>query len=297
MTTQKKVSSRKSANETEHRRAMANPMVLELLSNLGRDWAAMAPLDRGVRLRELTALGCSARGLEKALQQSATSIRRHMATAGQPKMYPNADELLAAAQEAANQRAKAERDECQRQRVIEDAETGALSDEVATVFLRFCRAEDGLLESPILQGGVPLLLRIAERNLSEFEARGRQAIRIPEEMDLKELFRLTEPSAEGRHLRMKHCGGWIANVVWAMAPERPIRESALRKSKSRAGELTPKKQPMKSESRVRELTPRKQPIEIWLENQRQSAENSASHAGQQNEATRCLERQGKPTRS
>jgi len=200
--------------------------------------------ERGARLCELVVHGCSARGLEGILGQSATTIHRHMATAGRPKMDRNPEERRAAAQEALNQRAAAERDRLQRQRVIEDDETGALSDEVATVILKFCRAEEGLPETQILQGDVPLLIRIAEINLSGFEARDGRPVRIPEDMDLTEIIRLTRPpDVEEGDLRMERLGKWIANVIWAEAPEHCIWERALWKATNRACELVPPQSP------------------------------------------------------
>jgi hypothetical protein len=239
MTTQRKVAIKKSANRTEHQRAMANPEVLELVSSLRRDWATIDRQERDVRLRELAAHGCSERGLAKVLGQSATSILRQVAPAERPKTDRNFREAHASAQEALNQRMDAERDRCQWERVIADAETGALSDEVATVIIELCRAGDGLPETPILPGEVPLLLSTAERYLSNFEASDRLPVRVPEEMDLEEIFRLARPDVEEGAPRMKHRGKWIANVVWAKAPERPIWKRALGKAVDRAGELTP----------------------------------------------------------
>ena len=239
MTTQGKVASKKSVNQTKHQRAMANPKVQELVSNLARDWAAMDHLERDARLRELAAHGCSARGLGKVLGHSASSILREVAPEELPKTDRNVEEARASAQEAVNQRAKAERDRCQQQRVIAHEETGALSDEVATVILEFCRAGQGLPEKPILPGDVPLLLSTAERYLSNFEASDRRPVRIPEDMDLKEIFRLARPDAQEGDPWIEHQGKWIANVVWAKAPERRIWQRSLGKAVDRAGELTP----------------------------------------------------------
>jgi hypothetical protein len=239
MTTQRKVAIKKSANKTKHQRAMANPKVQELVSNLARDWAAIDHLERDARLRELAAHGCSARGLGKVLGHSASSILREVAPEERPKTDRNVEEARASAQEAVSQRANAERDECQRQRIIEEEKTGALSDEVATVILEFCRAGQGLPETPILPGDVPLLLSTAERYLSNFEASDRRPVRIPEDMDLKEIFRLARPDAQKGDPWIEHQAKWLANVVWAKAPERRIWKPALRKAVGRAGELTP----------------------------------------------------------
>jgi hypothetical protein len=156
-----------------------------------------------------------------------------------PKTDRNVQETHASAQEALNQRTDAERDRCQRQRVIADEETGALSDEVATAILKLCRAGDGLPETPILPEEVPLLLSTAERYLLNFEASHRRPVRIPVDMDLKEIFRLARPDVEEADSRMEHRGKWMAKVVWAKAPEHPIWKRALGKAVDRAGELTP----------------------------------------------------------
>ena len=66
------------AHDTVHRRTMTDSSVRGLVSKLQQDWGSMGPLERGERLCELSSLGCSTRGLETELQQSATSIRRHM---------------------------------------------------------------------------------------------------------------------------------------------------------------------------------------------------------------------------
>jgi hypothetical protein len=114
-----------------------------------------------------------------------------------------------------------------------------LSDEVATVILEFCQAGQGLPETPILPEEVPLLLSRAERYLSSFDASGRRPVRIPEDMDLKEIFRLARPDAQKGDPWIEHQAKWLANVVWAKAPERRIWKPALGKAGGRAGELTP----------------------------------------------------------
>src|ERR1035438_3639740 len=103
----------------------------------------------------------------------------------------------------------------------------------------FSRTGQGLPETPILPGEVPLLLSTAKKYLSLFEASARRLVRVPKELELKELFALTRPDVEEGDPPMEHRGKWIANVVWAKAPERRIWERALCKAVDRAGELTP----------------------------------------------------------
>jgi hypothetical protein len=55
----------------------------------------------------------------------------------------------------------------------ESAPAGALSDETADIILDFCRAKDGVPETPILFSEVPLFLGSVAMHLSRFEMSGR----------------------------------------------------------------------------------------------------------------------------
>lgn len=238
MTKPRKDPSKKSGNETKHRKARADPKVLELLSNLEQGWATMDFVEQGKELRKLIALGCSVRGLAGDLGQPETNIRRLIPPAEQPKADRGVQETGASEMAARERRVNAERDERQRLRVIEEKKTGAHSDKLATVILEFCRVKCELRETPILKEEIPLLLSTAEEYLSQFETSGRQTVALLPDMDLKDLFMATRPEEEGE-LRMNHYGKWMAIVVWAMAPERPIWERALWKALNRACELAP----------------------------------------------------------
>ena len=125
-----------------HRRAMADSKVAGMVVDLRGLWAGMGPVDRGDRLRELTALGCSTRGLEKELKQSSTSIRRHMVLAQLPEQDREAIKSGASAKRILGRKADADRHRRQAQRVIEDRRTGALSDDLANIVLESCRTKE-----------------------------------------------------------------------------------------------------------------------------------------------------------
>src|ERR1035438_10922405 len=93
MTKGRKATKKKMAtheHQSLHRRTMADPKVAEMVAVLREGWPEMGPVERGDRLRELTALGCSTRGLEEELKQSATSIRRHIVLAELPEQIGRA---------------------------------------------------------------------------------------------------------------------------------------------------------------------------------------------------------------
>jgi hypothetical protein len=255
--------------------------VRELVSKLQQGWGSMGTLERGERLCELSSLGCSTRGLETDLQQSTTSIRRHMALAKLPEKDRRAIQAGASAKKILALKAIADRHKRQQQRVDEDRKTGALSDRIATNILEFCRAGKQLRKNPILAGDVPILLNTVEWHLSQFAASGHRPVRVSQKLELKARFRKMRPIEAEDTFWINYQGEWLANVVWASAPERPIRERALQKAASRAGELIPKRTPS----------------ELYQDRKRRLAEIFASPARRKvvGNGARSLERQGRST--
>ena len=270
---------KKRAHDTVHRRRMTDSTVRELVSKLLQGWGSMGPLERGERLCELSSLGRSTRGLETELQQSATSIRRHMALAKLPEKGRKAIQAGASAKKILVLKAIADRHKRRQQRVDEDRKTGALSDQLATTILEFCRAGKQLRKSPILKGDVPILLKEVEWHLSQFAASGHRPVRVSQKLKLNARFRKMRPTKAEDTFWMNDQGEWLANVVWASAPERPIRQRALQKAEKRAGELTPKRTPS----------------EMYQDRALRLAQIFASPAGRKaDKGARSMPRQGKP---
>jgi hypothetical protein len=145
MTRKKKARSKETkshVHDTAHRRAMAKPKVPKLVDTLRRRWTTMSRVERRNRLLKLAALNCSTRGLGIELKQSATSIRRHMAIAQLPEADREAIETGSSAKKILAQKASVERMRHQHERIVEDRETGAPSDELATLTPEFCRAKE-----------------------------------------------------------------------------------------------------------------------------------------------------------
>src|ERR1019366_2490889 len=106
--------------------------------------------------------------------------------------------------------------------------------------------------------------------------------RISKKLSLKRLLNKTRPPNGDVESLMAHEADWLANVVRAKAPERPIWERAIQKA----------------ERRFKELTPQKLPIEIWRDNQRRLAKISTLPSRPiYRRAALSLERQSKPTRA
>jgi len=154
----KKIASNKNRNETANRRAMSNTKVQILIGNLRRDWEAVDPPERGRRLRELAAFGCSIRGLQMEVPASPTSIRRLMKLSELPGKNRNAQTTRVAAKEVPEQKAGAECDRGQRRRIVEGQKTGAPGNEVALINPEFRPAEKRPQETPISKEEVALSL-------------------------------------------------------------------------------------------------------------------------------------------
>ncbi len=281
MTVSRKAAKKKHANKTRHMRVMAGSKVKELVKTLRRRWSAMRNVDRGERLCELVSLGCSRRGLGRELKQSATSIRRHIQIARLPEEDLKAMETGTTAKEILKRKACADRHKRRQQRVDEDRRTGALSDDVATTILEFCRLGKELRKESILEGDVETLLDAAALHLSRLEASGHRSRLISKKLGLKAQFQRMRPPKAQDTFWIAFQGEWLANVVWANAAEGPIRDRALQKAMARANEIRPKKTPS----------------EIYRDRKRQLAEISASPVRPfyPGGAAGSMKRQGRPT--
>jgi hypothetical protein len=161
---------------TAHRRAVADAKLRKLIDELRDKWNGTGRIERGERLRELSALGCSARGLGEELGQSATTVRRHIELANLPESQRNAVKRGASAKKILQRKALFERRKRARKRIEDDQKTGSLSDEIAGIMIEFCRGKKRLRLTPILKVEFALFLGEVTNYLSGFEVRGKVAI-------------------------------------------------------------------------------------------------------------------------
>ena len=240
----RKVAVQERLQGTAHRRSLANQTVQQLVGVLRQGWSAMGFQERGERLHELTFLGCSRRGLEKELKQSATSIRRHMVLAELPEKDRKAIAAGASAKDFLAKKAIVDRVRRRQERINEDGITGVLSDRIATTIIEFCRLGKELRKPPILTGDLPAFLDTVKCFLQQFGTSGYKAIKVSKKLESKAQYRKMRPRMAKDAFWIANQAEWLANIVWASAAEGPIRENALRKAENRAGELTPKKTPI-----------------------------------------------------
>jgi hypothetical protein len=237
MTPRRKTTKRKRKHVTAHRRALADPIVAKLIAGLRKRWKAMDGIERGDRLRELAALGCSTRGLGKKLRQSATTIRRHMELATLPTKDRDAVKAGASAKKILADKAILDRQRRRKRRITDDRKTGVLSDEVADIILEFCRGGEYPLRAPILEAEFATFINSVALLLFEFEARGQRGIKATKRMGIVGLFEQTQPPVFEETFWMESQAEWLANIVLAKGPECPIRTTALDKAVRRAVEL------------------------------------------------------------
>jgi hypothetical protein len=205
-----------------------------------------APFGTGMRIRDLISLGCSMRGIGRDMEISATNIRKHVEIAGLPESDRKAIDEGASAKKILALKAIAKRKMRRQQRIDEDKRTGALSDEIATTILEFCRLGKELRKEPLLEGDISIFLDSVRWYMSQFEADGHRAVRISKTLELKAQFRRTRPPKDPDRLFLTYQGEWLAEFLRSISPESPIRERALRKAENRRKELRPKLTPIES---------------------------------------------------
>ncbi len=240
MTLGRKLAKQKCRNKNRHYRATLNPNVRRQIEFLRISWAVMGAVERGQLINKLISVGCSKRGLGKDLGIPESSIRRDAKIAELPESDRNAidsgqsaKDILIAKKKAALQR------EMQR-RIHQDARTGKLSDEIASIILEFARTGYQLRKQRMIRTMFPILLDNVGSHLRKFEQTDHRPLKAPMKLEPRELFRKTRHRAAENASTIVHQGEWLAEALWLIAPESPIRESALMKARKRAGELLPK---------------------------------------------------------
>lgn len=239
MTLRRKSGKRPRRNSTAHKRALKSQVVMDIIAHLRKAWKTMNGVARGHCLRVLVSHGCSARGLAKNLRQSPTTIRRQMELASLPVAQRRAVNAGASAKKILAAKAVSDRCRRARERINDDLRTGALSDELASIILEFCRGEGGLPPMRMVPDDLPMFFGCVATHLSEFEVYGKRGIRATKSMEIGELFRQARPPEDDDEdvFWMGYQSEWLANVILAKAPLRPIWESALKKAQKRAAEL------------------------------------------------------------
>jgi hypothetical protein len=237
MSSRKRAPRRKRTHQTAHRRAVADSKVRKLIDELRDKWEGTGRIERGERLRELSALGCSTRGLGEELGQSAATVRRHIELANLPEAERNAVKDGASAKKVLQRKALFERRKRAKKRIEDDQKTGRLSDEIAGIIIKFCRGKKRLRLTPVLKADLPTFLTSVAIYLVDFEAKGRFAIKATKRLGASGLVRKARPGKAGERFWMDYQAEWLTNIVWAKATERPVWENALEKAERRAGEL------------------------------------------------------------
>ena len=237
MKTSRKPAKRPAKNMTSHKRALTSKVVTDRIKKLRKGWKTMNGIARGDGLHALVKMGCSTRGLAKSLHQSQTTIRRQLQLAA----LPAAQRKAVNAGDSAKKILETKAAEVRRFRIVnqlaEEQRSGALSDELADMILRFCRAEDGLPPVRITQQELPIFLGGVETKLGEYEARGRRGIRATKRMGVEGLFRKTQPLEDTDDFWMAYQSEWLANIIQAKVPIRLIWENGMKKTKERAADL------------------------------------------------------------
>lgn len=216
---------------------MANPEVQRLIAELNDEWETIDRFDRGERLLSLAGLGCSTRGLAEALGQSATNIRRYMTFPALTEREREAIRTGSSAKHILALKSQADRRRKMRERVSLDMRTGELSDCLADTILAFCKTIKGMPPTPVLENELIFFLSEAGNAAREMDAAGTPPMKLPKRLELRQRFRRTRPQLQQDTLFMAYLAKWLAVLLRAEAPERPIWERAIEKAGKRSREL------------------------------------------------------------
>ena len=246
MTMSSKPAKQTRRNKNRHFRSKLNPKVMGLIATLRNGWADLGRVERGQRINKLVSVGCSKRGLGNDLGIPEASLRRDAKIAELPESNRKAIDCGQSAKEILNAKNRTTLEREMRRRVDQDARRGALSDEIASIILEFCRTGHQLRKQRIIKPMFQTFLDNVGSYLRKFEQTDRRTHKVAQKLESSKLFRKTRPRAGKDAPYMVHQAEWLAEALWLIAPESPIMASALIKARKRAGELLPKRTPSES---------------------------------------------------
>jgi len=242
MTMSSKPAKQTRRNKNRHFRSKLNPKVMGLIATLRNGWADLGRVERGQRINKLVSVGCSKRGLARDLGIPESSVRRDAKIAKLPESDRIAIDSGQSAKEILNAKNRTTLEKERRRRIDLDARTGALSDEIASVILEFCRTGYQLRKQRIIiKPSFQTFLDNVGSYLRKFEQTDRRTHKAARKLKSSELFRKTRPRAGKDAPYMMHQAEWLAEALWLIAPESPIMASALIKARRRANELLPRR--------------------------------------------------------
>ena len=229
------VGSSKKTKETAHRRITKKPAVQRAIRKLAKEWNDLDRVQRGESLCALIEAGCSQRGLEKDLGQSATSIRRFMTIAKLPELDRAAVRAGKSAKTILALKAQEERQHRVQQRIAEDEKTGAVSDKLVDEVLKFCETESRVYGND--QDTLTLFFNEVRNSVTRLESSGEPVPKARRSFPLKQRFELTRPRRDKEEAGIAHLARWLALFLRSEAPERPILDRAIEKAQARGNEV------------------------------------------------------------
>src|SRR5216683_3024225 len=228
---------RKRSRSTRHARLRRNNAVRQKISGLIRVWDVVDAATRGEHLKELISLGCSRRGLAVDLGVSATSVRFHLdlteLNPAETELVRNGGSAKEAFLSVQEQRAGCARLERMRQ----ERETAAVSDQLARDMALFCLRphvwqsdeEPALVceadvEMLFLEMAVCIRVSSHDRPLTPPVASTR--------LTFEAISQARRPDPKQFDFWFGWLAEWLALTLLSAAPDAPIRDAALRKAPS-----------------------------------------------------------------
>jgi hypothetical protein len=224
---------------TRHSRKKRNAIVQKKILELRTAWDFLGPVARGEWLRELTALGCTQRGIAKDIRVSATNVRFHLDLAKLTQTEKQAITEGASAKRAVLILQERQEEQKRIDRVRAERATAAISDQLGKDIVEFCssvqvwiRPEDLKKEEIVLVEGDVEGLFVEVRGAIEMRVRG--YLRMPPaaatRLDFRTVSRIVKPNQKEYDFWMSWLAHWLAVTILSVAPEAFIRDAALKKA-------------------------------------------------------------------
>lgn len=175
---------------------MNEPMVRGRVIELQQQWDSLNRVERGDRLQELAAKGCSTRGLAQELGIPDRTIARHMEIAELPEIHRRSIITGQSTKKVLDKNTLRKRQRRAVGRLSYDRDTGILSDQVADIILTFCAGGEKHPQSAVLVVEFEMFLRGLSSYLENLDLWNAPRIRVSKKFGLAALFKRRDRRSE-----------------------------------------------------------------------------------------------------
>jgi hypothetical protein len=208
--------SRISHRRLKHLAAAQQPDINRLLAALRQEWTGLSPAERGPRIRELLARGCTLRGLAADLGVTEGALRYDLKMASRPPApatSAKSGQVLPSRPRGANQGGK----------------SAAKVEQATNRILAWLDAELPELSAPYRERLLDEARRILWSAEQEASAKAGAAQPAPPRTGYRQVIEHCRPSADKDELWLSLYARWLGRWLWRLHPDPAVRDEALKR--------------------------------------------------------------------